>query len=301
MISTKISKPICFHYSFSTDIISNTIKNVFNIIKILGFSFDIKPYIFINSYIFKLKESRDFIVVTYKVKENSSFLRKVEIKIPIINNIKCNIKYKLNLSYYENTCEKSTLVVLENDIKYNTPLTKIEKDEIEIIKNFFFKAKFEEFFEKINQMILKEDFEIELNASGIINKPLDEIYNYLKDSNNVFNTLNIFQKYEKNFVSLKENNNTNIVLIKTGKDIVKYKINYQEKDDEHFIIFYKKNINGKESINNFTCFKVYSLNENFSLIICQTSLNITYKTYNESFIKLLSHWVKRIKNKFEKI
>ena len=239
--------------------------------------------------------------MTYKVKENSSFLRKVEIKIPIINNIKCNIKYKLNLSYYENTCEKSTLVVLENDIKYNTPLTKIEKDEIEIIKNFFFKAKFEEFFEKINQMILKEDFEIELNASGIINKPLDEIYNYLKDSNNVFNTLNIFQKYEKNFVSLKENNNTNIVLIKTGKDIVKYKINYQEKDDEHFIIFYKKNINGKESINNFTCFKVYSLNENFSLIICQTSLNITYKTYNESFIKLLSHWVKRIKNKFEKI
>ncbi len=301
MISTKISKPICFHYSFSTDIISNTIKNVFNIIKIQGFSFDIKPYIFINSYIFKLKESRDFIVVTYKVKENSSFLRKVEIKIPIINNIKCNIKCKLNLSYYENTCEKSTLVVLENDIKYNTPLTKIEKDEIEIINNFFFKAKFEEFFEKINQMILKEDFEIELNASGIINKPLEEIYNYLKDSNNVFNTLNIFQKYEKNFVSLKENNNTNIVLIKTGKDIVKYKINYQEKDDEHFIIFYKKNINGKESINNFTCFKVYSLNENFSLIICQTSLNITYKTYNESFIKLLSHWVKRIKNKFEKI
>ena len=66
------------------------------------------------------------------------------------------------------------------------------------------------------------------------------------------------------------------------------------------MIFYKKNINEKESINNFTCFKCYSLNENFSLIICQTSLNVTYKIYNQRFIKLLSHWVKRIKNKLEK-
>ena len=301
MISTKISKPICYNYSYSTEIISNTIKNIFNIIKIQGVYFDVKPYIYINSYIFKLKDSRDFVVVTYKVKDNSSFFRKVQIKIPIINNIKCNIKCKLNLSYFENTCEKSTLVILENEIKYNNPLTKKEKDEIEIIKKFFFKAKFEEFFEKINQMISKEDFEIEINASDIINKPLDEIYNYLKDSNNVFNALNIFQNYEKNFVSLKEEDNSNIVLIKTGKDIVKYQIDNKEKDDEHFIIFYNKNINGKESINNFTCFKCYSLNENCSLIICQTSLNITYKIYNERFIKLLSHWVKKIKNKLEKI
>ena len=284
MISTKISKPICYNYSYSTEIISNTVKNIFNIIKIQGVYFDVKPYIYINSYIFKLKDSRDFVVVTYKVKDNSSFFRKVQIKIPIINNIKCNIKCKLNLSYFENTCEKSTLVILENEIKYNNPLTKKEKDEIEIIKKFILNARFEEFFEKINQMISKEDFEIEINASDIINKPLDEIYNYLKD-----------------FVSLKEEDNSNIVLINTGKDIVKYQIDNKEKDDEHFIIFYNKNINGKESINNFTCFKCYSLNENCSLIICQTSLNITYKIYNERFIKLLSHWVKKIKNKLEKI
>ena len=297
MIVEKIYKPISYNFSFSTEIISNTISNIFNIIKIEGEYFEIKPYIHNNAYIFKFKNKRDFFVVTHKVKTNNSFLRKVEIKIPILNNVKCLLKYRLILSYFENTCENSTFVFLENEVKHNE-LSNEEKNELNLFKEFLETLNLEIFFHKINSLITKEYFNIKIYETDIINKSINEIFECLKDCNNVFNTLNIFQTYEKNIEYIYENN-TNLIQFKIGDNIVSYKINCIENDDEHFIFDYIKSINGKESINNFTSFKIYSISVNCCLIICETSLSIICKKYSEIFTKLLRNWVKKIKKKLE--
>ena len=186
---------------------------------------------------------------------------------------------------------------MENEVKHNE-LSNEEKNELNLFKEFLETLNLEIFFHKINSLITKEYCIMKIYETDIINKSINEIFEYLKDCNNVFNTLNIFQTYEKNIEFIYENN-TNLIQFKIGDNIVSYKINCIENDDEHFIFEFTKSINGKESINNFTSFKIYSINVNCCLIICETSLSIICKKYCEIFTKLLRNWIKKIKKKLE--
>ncbi len=296
---SKIYKTITHIFPFSITIISSHISDIFNFIKIKGLYFEVKPYIFQNSYLLNLKKSNDSITLKYEVIIDTTFSRKVKFDIIAMNNIKCDVKFTLFLSYYENTCEYSTLVSIENKININGYLNEKGKKEIDIFKKFYYEINFEDYLNNIESIILKNTTDTKLKISCIINKNMIDIYNYVKNFNNILNCLKIFQKYEKNIIG-ESGAIGNTLYLTSNKNRFEYKINFIEKDDEHIILNYDKKIEQKEQ-NHKLSMKIYSISENKCIFFAETGLSSSFsKKQIDDFLNFMKFYAQNIKDSLER-
>ena len=296
---TKIHKTINHIFPFSIAIISSQISNIFNFIKIEGLHFEVKPNLFQNSYILNFKNSNDSIIIKYEVIIDSTFKRKVKFDIISMNNKKCDVRFSLFLSYYENTCEYFTLVSIENVINIDGCLNEKGKKEIEIFKRFYYEINFKDFLKNIESIILKNTRNMKLTISCAINKNMRDIYNYVKDYNNILNCLKIFEKYEKKIIG-EPGMSGNKLYLKSNKNIFEYKLNFIEINDEYIFLNYDKVIE-KQNQTHKLSMKIFSISEDKSIFFAETCISSSfYKKQTEDFLNFMKFYAHNIKNYLEK-
>ena len=296
---SKIYKTITHIFPFSITIISSHISDIFNFIKIKGLLFEVKPYIFQNSYLLNFKNSNDSITFKYEVILDTTFSRKVKFDVISMNNSKCDVKFTLFLSYYENTCEYFTLVSIENVINIDGCLNEKGKKEIEIFKRFYYEINFKDFLKNIESIILKNTRNMKLTISCAINKNMRDIYNYVKDYNNILNCLKIFEKYEKKIIG-EPGMSGNKLYLKSNKNIFEYKLNFIEINDEYIFLNYDKVIE-KQNQTHKLSMKIFSISEDKSIFFAETCISSSfYKKQIEDFLNFMKFYAHNIKNYLEK-
>ena len=233
--TSKIHKTISHVFPYSIPIISSNISNIFNFIKFEGENFEVKPYIFRKSFQLLNKNYNDSIILKYEIVCDKILKREVKLEIISINNNQCESKFYIYIVYYTNTCEYTTLVLIDNEIKINGHFNQNGLKEIEIFKRFFLTIDFKKYLKTIESLIMKSNTDIKLNVSCIINKPLLTIFDYIKDFNNLLDCLKVYQKYEKTIIGIPGTVGYTLYL-KSNKNKFKYQINFIEKNDENIII-----------------------------------------------------------------
>ena len=126
-----------------------------------------------------------------------------------------------------------------------------------------------------------------------------DIYNYVKNFNNILNCLKIFQKYEKNIIG-ESGAIGNTLYLTSNKNRFEYKINFIEKDDEHIILNYDKKIEQKEQ-NHKLSMKIYSISENECVFFAETGLSSSFsKKQIDDFLNFMKFYAQNIKNSLER-
>ena len=216
-----------------------------------------------------------------------------------MNNKKCDVRFSLFLSYYENTCEYFTLVSIENVINIDGCLNEKGKKEIEIFKRFYYEINFKDFLKNIESIILKNTRNMKLTISCVINKNMRDIYNYVKDYNNILNCLKIFEKYEKKIIG-EPGMSGNKLYLKSNKNIFEYKLNFIEINDEYIFLNYDKVIE-KQNQTHKLSMKIFSISEDKSIFFAETCISSSfYKKQIEDFLNFMKFYAHNIKNYLEK-
>jgi hypothetical protein len=296
--TSKIHKTISHVFPYSIPIISSNISNIFNFIKFEGENFEVKPYIFRESFQLLNKNCNDSIILKYEIVCDKIFKRKVKLEIISINNNQCESKFYIYIVYYTNTCEYTTLVLIDNEIKINGHFNENNLKEIEIFKRFFLTIDFKKYLITIESLIMKSNSDIKLNVSCIINKPLLTIFNYIKDFNNILDCLKLYQKYDKTIIGIPGTVGYTLYL-KSNKNRFKYQISFIEKNDEHLIITFDKTLEENDHVYNLYM-RIYSLSKDKCIIFAETSLSSSFhqKQFND-FLKFMEFYAQNIKDYLE--
>ena len=296
--TSKIHKGISHVFPYSIPIISSNISNIFNFIKFEGENFEVKPYIFRESFQLLNKNCNDSIILKYEIVCDKILKREVKLEIISINNNQCESKFYIYIVYYTNTCEYTTLVLIDNEIKINGHFSQKGLKEIEIFKRFFLTVDFKKYLKTIESLIMKSNTDIKLNVSCIINRPLLTIFDYIKDYNHILDCLKLYQKYQKTITGIPGTIGYALYL-KSYKNRLKYQINLIEKNDDYIIIKFDKTLEENEHVYNLY-FRIYSLTKDKCIIFSETSLCSSFHQKQfDIFSTFMEFYAKNIKDYLE--
>ena len=135
-------------------------------------------------YLIKLKCFPYYqVIISDKIEENSSFIKKINRLFIVYNNEKSTLFFQLKYTIYDNTCENNIFVEFDSNIY---PNLYNEKQQIKLYKDFINFTK-QPFFNYFNELSINKKTKI-INfilESIIINTSFYKLFNYLKNIENI--------------------------------------------------------------------------------------------------------------------